>query len=147
MKDPRRVKGKCSDNAGISGEGRRNFVKCAAAVAATVAAIPLEPLIGNESVVQAAEANSSSANRMNECFKYRASMADAEKIDVGPQPDNGDIERFTDFSGNYSKALPHDSLGVPNAVAYASLQNAVDSGNVADFAAIIVGTPGGGGNS
>src|SRR5215475_14520766 len=147
MKDPRRVKGKCSDNAGISGEGRRNFVKCAAAVAATVAAIPLETLIGNESVAQAAEANSSSANRMNECFKYRASMAQAEKINVGPQPDNGDIGRFTDFSGNYSKGLLHDSLGVPNAAAYASLRNAVSSGNAADFADIIVGTPGGGANS
>src|SRR5262249_62223321 len=57
------------------------------------------------------------------------------------------IERFTDFSGNYSKALPHDSLGVPNAVAYASLRNAVVSGNAADFADMIVGTPGGGVNS
>src|SRR5215475_15812496 len=147
MKDPGRVKGKRSDNAGISGDGRRNFVKCAATVAAAVAAIPLQPLIGNESVVQAANANSSSTTRTNECFNYRISMAQAEKFNVGPQPDNGDIERFTDFSGNYSKALPHDSLAVPNAVAYASLQNAVDSGNVADFAAIIVGTPGGGGNS
>src|SRR5215831_10180649 len=117
MKDPRRVIGKGSDNAGTSGAGRRNFVKCAATVAATVAAIPLEPLIGNESVVEAANANSSSAIRTNESFNYRISAAQAEKIDVGPQPDNGDIERFTDFSGNYSKALPHDSLGVPNAAA------------------------------
>src|SRR5215475_6464412 len=147
MKDPRRVKGKCSDNAGISGDGRRNFVKCAATVAAAVAAIPLQPLIGNESVVQAANANSSSAHRTNECFKYRNSMAQVEKIDVGPQADNGDMERFTDFSGSYSKALPHDALGVPNAVAFASLRNAAVSGNAADFADIIVGTPGGGGNS
>src|SRR5262245_53724758 len=147
MKDPRRVKGKCSDKAGISGDGRRSFVKCAATVAATIAAIPLEPIINNESVVKAANANSSSAIRTNESFKYRIRMAQAEKIDVGPQPDNGDIERFTDFSGNYSKALPHDSLGVPNSVAYASLRNAVVSGNAADFADIIVGTPGGGGNS
>src|SRR5215467_9756414 len=124
MKDPRRVKGKSSDNVGTSGAGRRSFVKCAA----TVAAIPFEPLLGNESVVEAANANSSSATRTNECFNYRISTAQAEKIDVGPQPDNGDIERFTDFSGSYSKALPHDGLGVPNAVAYASLRNAVDSG-------------------
>src|SRR5499427_965423 len=147
MKDQRRVKGKCSDNAGISGDGRRNFVKCAAAVAATVAAIPLEPLVGNESVVKAANANSSSAIRTNESFNYRISTAQAEKINVGPQPDNGDIERFTDFSGNYSKALPHDSLGVPNAVAYASLRNAAVSGKAADFGDIIVGSPGGGVNS
>src|SRR5262249_28922201 len=85
--------------------------------------------------------------RMSQCFNYRVSIAQAEKINVGRQPDNGDIARFTDFSGNYSKALPHDSLGVPNAVAYASLRNAVLSGNAAGFADIIVGTPGGGFNS
>src|SRR5215470_7969920 len=147
MKEPRRVKHKSSDNDGSTDDGRRNFVKCAATVAATVAAIPLEPLVGNDAVVKAASDNSSAANRTNECFNYRISMAQAEKFNVGPQPDNGDIERFTDFSGNYSKALPHDSLAVPNAVAYASLRNAVVRGKAADFADIIVGTPRGGANS
>src|SRR5215470_13470814 len=141
MKHPRPAKCKSSDNVSISGLGRRSFVKCAATVAATVAAIPLEPLIENESVVKAAGANSSSANRMNDCFNYRIHMAQAEKINVGPQPDNGDIARFTDFSGNYSKALLHSSLGVPDSSAFASLQNAFASGNAADFANIIVGTP------
>src|SRR5215471_4900434 len=147
MKDPRPAKGKCSDNAGISGVDRRNFVKCAATVVATAAAIPLEPVIGKESVSKAADANSSSAIRTSDCFNYRISMAQAERINVGPQPDNGDIARFTDFSGNYSKALLHDSFGVPNAAAYASLRNAFASGSAADFANIIVGTPGGGANS
>src|SRR5215510_6380873 len=118
--------------------------------AATVAAatIPLEPLLGSaRSVAMAANDKSGSANRTNDSFNYRKSTAQAEKINVGPQPDNGDMGRFTDFSGNYSKALPHDSLGVPNAVAFASLRNAVVSGDAADFTDIIVGTPGGGGNS
>src|SRR5262245_21818590 len=114
MKDARRVKGKRSDNGGISDDSRRNFVKRAATVAATVAAIPLEPLIGNESVVQAAS-NGSASNRTSDCLNYRVAMAQAEKITVGIQPDYGDLGRFTDFSGSYSKALPHDSLGVPNA--------------------------------
>ena len=113
MKEPRRVKDKSSDNGGSTDDGRRNFVKCAATVAATVAAIPLEPLVGNDAVVKAASDNSSAANRMNVCFNYRISMAQAEKIKVGPQLDNGDLGQFTDFSGSYSKALPHDSLGVP----------------------------------
>jgi hypothetical protein len=147
MKDPRPAKGKCSDNVGISGVDRRNFVKCAATAVATAAAIPLEPLIGKESEAKAADANSSSAIRTSDCFNYRISMAQAERINVGPQPDNGDIARFTDFSGNYSKALLHDSLGVPNAAVYASFRNAFASGNAADFADIIVGTPGGGANS
>ncbi len=133
---------------------RRNFVKSAATVAAVAATVPLKPMLGRkESVAEAASAstnsngNSSSANRMNDCFNYRKNMALAERINVGPQPDNGDIARFTDFSGSYSKALLHDSLGVPNAAAYASLRNAFATGNSADFGNIIVGSPGGGGNS
>src|SRR5262245_52251129 len=120
--------------------------------AATVAAatIPLEPLLSStKSAVQAAAPNdiSHSANRMNDCFNYRKNMALAERINVGPQPDNGDIARFTDFSGSYSKALLHDNLGVPNAAAYVSLVNALETGEAADFAKIIVGTSGGGANS
>ncbi len=130
---------------------RRNFLKHAGiAGAATVAAasIPLEPILGGkESIVEAANGNSSSANRMNDCFNYRKNMALAQKINVGPQPDNGDAARFTDYSGNYSKALRHDSLGVPNAAAFASLRNAFASSSATDFANILVGTPGGGGNS
>jgi len=132
---------------------RRKFISRAGiAGAATVAAatIPLEPLLGSaKSVVQAAPPNdnSHSANRMNDCFNYRKNMALAERINVGPQPDNGDLSRFTDFSGSYSKALLHDSLGVPNAAAYASTRNAFATGKANDFANIVVGTPGGGSNS
>ena len=110
---------------------RRNFLRHAGiAGAATVAAatIPLEPLLGGkDSVVQAANGNSSSANRMNDCFNYRKNTALAQRINVGPQPDNGDAARFTDNSGSYSKALLHDSLGVPNAAAFNSLRNAFAS--------------------
>ena len=130
---------------------RRNFLRRAGiAGAATVAAatIPLEPILGGkQSIVEAANGNSSSANRMNDCFNYRKNMALAQKINAGPQPDNGDAARFTDNSGNYSKALLHDSLGVPNAAAFVSLRNAFASSSATDFANILVGTPGGGGNS
>src|SRR5262249_10699231 len=95
----------------------------------------------------AATSNGSSAVRAANCFQYRVNMALAEKINVGPQSGNGDITRFTDFSGNYSKALLHDSLGVPNAGAYLSLTNAFAGGGFEDFANIIVGAPGGGPNS
>ena len=129
MKDPRPAKDGCSDNAGVSGISRRTFVNAAATVVATAAAIPLEPLIGEESVAEAAGANNSSVIRMTDCFNYRVNMAQSERINNGPQPDNGDIARFTDFSGNFSKTLLHDSLGVPNAGAYASFRNAFASGN------------------
>ena len=130
---------------------RRKFISTAGlAGAATVAAaaIPLEPLLGSKtSVADAANGNSNAANRANDCFNYRKNMAQAEKINLGVQPDNGDASRFTDFSGSYSKALLHDSLGVPNAAAFASMRTALATGKTADFANIIVGSPGGGGNS
>ena len=130
---------------------RRKFIsQVSIAGAATVAAatIPLEPLFGTQnSVAKAANGNSGAANRSNDCFNYRKNMAQAQKVNVGVQLDNGDASRFTDFSGSYSKALLHDSLGVPNAAAFTSMRTAFNTGKTADFASIIVGTPGGGGNS
>ena len=84
---------------------------------------------------------------MNDCFNYRKNTAQARRVNTGVQKDNGDAARFTDFSGNYSKALLHDGLGIPNAAAWLSLRQAMLTGNHDDFANIIVGTPGGGGNS
>ena len=135
---------------------RRKFLgRASAATAAALAAgaIGLKPLLGGkESVAEAATGNSNSANsssaaRTNASFNYRKNMAQDQKVNVGPQADNGDAARFTDFSCSYSKALLHDSLGVPNAAAMLGMKNAFASGNSADFANIEVGTPGGGPNS
>jgi hypothetical protein len=84
---------------------------------------------------------------MNDCFNYRKNAALSQRVNVGRQADNGDAARFTDFSGNFSKALQHDALGIPNSAAFLSLRNAMASGRQADFANILVGTPGGGDNS
>jgi len=127
---------------------RRTFVRGAATIATVAAAIPLEPLIGGKgSVAQASVIDYNSANRANASFNYRKSMAQAEKINIGGQSDNGDTARFTDFSCSFSKSLLHDGLGVPNAAAMLSLKNALASGNHADFENISVGTLGGGPNS
>ena len=131
-----------------AGVSRRSFVRSAATLAAVASTVPLEPLLSDKKTIAGpAGGNSTSANRMNDCFNYRKNTALAERINVGPQPDNGDAARFTDFSGSYSKALLHDSLGVPNAAAWLSLRNAFATGNANDFANIVVGNPGGGGNS
>jgi hypothetical protein len=127
---------------------RRTFVKGAATIATAAAVVPLEPLFaGKASVAEASVIDYHSANRTNDCFNYRKSMAQAEKINIGTQSDNGDTARFTDFSSSYSKALLHDSLGVPNAASWLSLRNAFTTGNATDFVNIMVGTPGGGSNS
>src|SRR5262249_53147597 len=138
-----------------NGVSRRNFVKTAATLAAVAATLPFEPMLdGKASIAEAApagngngSATSAAANRANDCFNYRKNMALAEKVDVGPQADNGDASTFTDFSCSYSKGLPHDSLGVPNALAMTRLKNAFATGKPSDFSNIIVGTPGGGPNS
>jgi len=137
------------DNAKLP--SRRQFIGRAGAATTAALAIGVKPfLVGNGSVAEAAEAangTSDYATRASASFNYRKGMAIAEKIDTGVQPDNGDAARFTDFSGNYSKALLHDALGVPNAAAWLGLRNALASGNHADFENLIMGTPGGGGNS
>src|SRR5262245_1183075 len=104
-------------------QGRRKFLGHAgitgvATLAAAATNISIEPLLGGkESVAEAATGNSGSSNRANDSFTYRITTAQAEKINIGSQSDNGDTSRFTDFSGSYSKALLHDSFGVPNTLA------------------------------
>jgi hypothetical protein len=131
--------------------GRRSFLGKAsglAAAAMAAGAIPLEPLLGGKhSVAEASVVHYDSDKREDASFDYRTDTAKARKIDVGVQPDNGDAERFTDFSGSYSKALLHDGLGVPDSASYHSFKHALKTGEFSDFENIIVGTPGGGGNS
>ena len=141
-----------SDRSGTPPSGsRRKFlgnVSGVAVAAVTAGAIGLEPLLGGkESVAEASVVPYRSEGREDKSFKLRVSTANAEKIDVGQQPDNGDATRFTDFSGSYSKASLHDGLGVPNAASWLSLKHALHTGEFSDFEAIIVGTPGGGPNS
>src|SRR5690242_7894931 len=133
---------------------RRKFVRGAATIAAVAATVPLEPIFRETAAtIKAApagngrSADSSAANRSNDCFNYRKNMALANKVNMGPQADNGDAATFTDFSCSYSKGLLHDSLGIPSGAAMTSLKNAFATGSPADFANIVVGTPGGGPNS
>jgi hypothetical protein len=133
------------------GPNRRQFlggVSGVAAAAATLGAIGLEPVVGGkESAAEASVVCYSVDRRADASLRYRVETAKAEDINVPEQPDNGDSKRFTDFSGNYSKALAHDALGVPNLASYQSLILALTTGEFSDFQNIIVGTPGGGPNS
>lgn len=129
---------------------RRWFVSKFGTTAVGVAALSsAAPFVEGKVAVSAQRlaGNNESPGRMNDCFNYRKNTALGNRVNVGNQPDNGDAARFTDFSGSYSKALLHDSLGVPNAAAWLSLRNAMTRGSQSDFANIIVGTPSGGGNS
>ncbi len=126
---------------------RRSFLgKAGGAAAAAVAAgyIPLEPLLGGKhSAAEASVIPYGSENREDASFSYRTNTAQAEKIDVGVLPDNGDAARFSDHSGNWSKTLLHDDLGVVNNNAWNSFIRALRTGQFSDFENIIVGNPGG----
>jgi len=130
---------------------RRSFlgrVGGVAAVAATAGSIVLKPLLGGkDSVADASVVGYGSGTRASDSYSYRTNTAQAENINVGVQPDNGDLAEFTDFSALHSKALLHDSLGLPNAGSWSSMKNALMTGSFSAFQNIVVGTPGGGPNS
>ena len=130
---------------------RRSFfgrVGGVAAVAATAGTIVLKPLLGGkDSVADASVVGYGSGNRASESYSYRTSTAQAENVNVGVQPDNGDFAQFTDFSAQFSKSLLHDSLGLPDARSWSSMKNALMSGSPSAFQNIVMGNPGGGPNS
>ncbi|PYT01871.1 MAG: phosphoesterase [Acidobacteria bacterium] len=134
-----------------NGVTRRRFI---GGVGAAVGAIGVAPLLGGkESTAEAAPAggngnagSSAGPARMNDCFAYRRDAAIDSRINV-TQTGNGDLARYSDYSGIYSKGLYHDALGIPNAAAAASLLKAFQTGKQSDFNSILVGSPGGGGNS
>jgi len=131
----------------VSLPSRRKFMGTmggAAAAAALTAGIPLEPLFeGKHGQAEASVIPYRSRARAEACFDYCTETAEANKIDVGELPDNGDSQRFADYSGNWSKSLRHDGLGVPNAASWLSLAHALRSGEFQDFENVIMGTPGG----
>ena len=132
------------DSEGVS---RRRFI---GSIGAAVGAISATPFLGGETALAApapAAKGSDAPGRMNNCFAYRRDAAIASRLNVGPQRGNGDLSRYSDGSGVYAKGLLHDSLGIPNAGAVASLTKALQTGRQSDFGSIIVGTPGGGRNS
>jgi len=95
-------------------------------VAATASSIVLKPLLGGKDAVAGASVvGYGSGLRARACSNYRLSAAQSQDVNVGVQPDNGDVAEFTDFSAMYSKALLHDSLGLPNARSWSSMKHAL----------------------
>ncbi len=127
---------------------RRSFlgkVGGATAVALTVG-IPLEPLFeGKRGQAEASVAHYGSSSRAYASYDYRKDTAQNDNVDIGELPDNGDSHRFTDYSGNWSKCLKHDALGIPNQAAFRSLLHAFQTGEFQDFENILVANPGGNG--
>jgi hypothetical protein len=132
---------------GPADSSRRSFigkVGFGSAAAMALAAVPLEPLIGGKHAeAEASVVRYRSNDRAYDSFNYRKRTAQNEKIDNGLLADNGDSRRFTDFSGSWSKCLPHPHLGIVQPAAWLSLTHALQTGRFSDFQNIIVGNPGG----
>lgn len=78
--------------------------------------------------------------RQNAARDVRREAADiAFARGMPTETDNGDEARYPNKIGNYSKGLPHNSLGEVDPTAYAALLTAVSSGKPADFEAIPLG--------
>ena len=132
---------------GPAGSSRRSFlgkVGVGGAAAVALAALPFEPAIeGKHGEAEASVVEYRSNNRTNDSYNYRKGVAQNEKINNGELPDNGDSQRYTDFSGSWSKCLKHDYLGIVNRASWLSLQYAMQTGRFSDFQNILVGNPGG----
>jgi hypothetical protein len=124
---------------------RRSFLQKAGGLTMVIlgsAIVPLEPLLGGkESRAEASVIGYDSGTRAAASFDYREDQAENENINIGQLPDNGDSTNFTDFSGNFSKALIHDCLGVPDQQSWLSMKTALTSGQFTDFQNIMVGNP------
>jgi hypothetical protein len=126
-------------------ESRREFlgnVSGAAAAAATVGAIGLEPLLGGKHSIARAEQNGglTGAARADESQEIRINAAHHERaVHIPNHATNGDQNRYADLANTYTKGLPHDSFGRVDLNAFATLVNALNTGEPEDFEKIIVG--------
>jgi hypothetical protein len=121
---------------------RRRFigrVGGATAAAWTASAIGLSPLLGSKSV-KAEAATVFGRQRAIEAYELRKDAALAEYHQpIVSHPNNGDEDLYSNKIGNYSKGLPHNSLGEVDLTAYNSYLAAIRSGLPSDFENIILG--------
>jgi hypothetical protein len=125
---------------------RRKFlgsVRGAAMAAATVSAIGLEPMLGvKDSIAEAQQGAPSGPRRANESFELRTKIALQERaVHIPSHPTNGDLQRYPDRANTYTKCLPHDAFGRVDLNSFATLLNALNSGEPEDFEKIIMGGP------
>ncbi|HUI83052.1 MAG TPA: twin-arginine translocation signal domain-containing protein [Candidatus Binatia bacterium] len=132
---------------GPNDSSRRSFlsrVGVGGAAAVALAALPLEPMIeGKHGQAEASTVHYGAAGRMQTGLNYRKNTAVSNIGTPIELPDNGDLQRYADYSGNWSKCLQHDALGIPNRAAYQSMLYALTTGGHSDFENMLVGNPGG----
>lgn len=128
---------------------RRKFLgNVSGAAAATLAAgVVGVPALGSSAAANAKVLKTTAvaplldgASRAAQAYDIRVQAATIQKI--APQPDhpnNGDEDRYLNRIGNYSKGLPHNSLGEVDQSAYNAFLQAIKTGNPDDFERIPMG--------
>ena len=122
------------------GTSRRAFLgQIRGAAAATLAASAVElgpltrPVSGHERTGEGDE-------RARKSFEVREHAAEEERgIPIPPQVSNGDERRHRNFIGNYSKGLPHNSIGEVDRESYERLLDAVEEGTATAFENVPLG--------
>ncbi len=80
------------------------------------------------------------SGRAEQAYHLRIQAATIQKIAPLPtHTNNGDEDRYLNRIGNYSKGMPHNSLGEVDQVAYNALLQAIGTGNPDDFERIPMG--------
>jgi hypothetical protein len=107
------------------------------------AAIAMSPgLAGAQPKEDLTATGSPGVQRRHLSWKIRKDAADYYKAQAEARHlTNGDEARYPSRIGNYSKSLPHNSFGEVDANAYQSLLDAVNSGDPADYDAILMDGP------
>ncbi len=122
---------------------RRSFfgrIGTSAALAATSAALP-SLLLGNTAKADDGDGDADDpASRRERSYEIRKRAARAQRdLPTPPHISNGDEKRYSNFIGNFTQGLPHDSLGEVLPAAYRALLTACDTGKPSDFALIPLG--------
>lgn len=82
-------------------------------------------------------------NRVRQAYRIRYAAALNDKNSpVPPHTSNGDEQRYSDHSASYSKPLLQDDVCLVNQAAWHSFEKALNSGEMSDFEAIILGGTG-----
>src|SRR5271165_3579359 len=84
--------------------------------------------------------HSEAGERASQSYDLRVEVAGAERnIPIPFHQSNRDEQLYKNRIGNYSKALPHNSIGEVEAYAYNALLHACDTGNPDDWNAVPLG--------
>jgi hypothetical protein len=130
----------------IASRSRRSFLGklggAATMAMATGAITTLEPLIAGKSGYAEAQEVGPLTDQQRQAASFNLRVAQAtiqDNLPLVSHPDNGDEELYADKGATFTKCLPHDNFGRVDLNAYASLINALSTGNPSDFDAIPLG--------